>query len=131
MSTTDQWARDQREREKQAEQEKNLASLRENLLSAGLPEAACDVLTDLVSSTRKTWAWCPDCYRKVNVDYPDGKSQLKALEMVLGYLIGKPKERKEVEMVVSSKPLNEMSLLEKQEYLERLRQHELQKPPEK
>ena len=49
-----------------------------------------DALFGALDSERLTWAHCPDCRRKVRVDYPDFSAQIKAAEMLLEQGYGRP-----------------------------------------
>lgn len=97
------------------------AELRKKLLDADVPELTVEVLTDQLTAARQKWAFCPHCRQTVRAEMADPKSQLAAARMVLEYLLGKPKERKEVELVVSQKPLHEMTLGELRDAAAQLR----------
>lgn len=96
------------------------AELRTLLVGMGFPALLADELLERLSGSKLKWAFCPDCRRKVQVDAVDERQSMKALEMALGYTIGKPKERRELDVTVTQKPLVEMTLAEKQQYLAEL-----------
>lgn len=104
------------------------AQLREELIGVGFPELLADQCLSLFDSSKLKWAFCPDCRRKVQVEVADTTSQLKAMELALNHVIGKPKERQEIKLTVSQKPLHEMTMAEKQQYLIELKQLELNAP---
>lgn len=85
--------------------------LRVELEASGFPPLLSRTLLDLLSAEKAKWAFCPDCHRKVQVDRPDTGSVHKALELAMGYLVGRPKERQQVEVVgtLGLKPVGEMS----------------------
>lgn len=117
-----------RELEMQADKvltDARVVEVKESLVRAGFPDLLADELLERLSATKLKWAFCPDCRRKVQVDAVDAGQQMKALEMALGYVIGKPKERKELDITVGQKPLEQMTLAEKQAYLLELRTKEL------
>lgn len=119
-----------KEREAAISEEKEMdavqrADVHTQLVDSGFPPLLAEELLNRLSVTKLKWAYCPDCRRKVQVDAIDANAQMKALEMALGYLIGKPKERKELDIIIAQKPLSEMSLNEKQSYLHELERREL------
>lgn len=67
-------------------------------------------LGGLLSISRLTWAWCPDCKKKVQVDYPDYKGQGYLISMLLDQAKGKPTERREVDITVGIKRIDTMTL---------------------
>lgn len=95
--------------------------LRGLLDEIGFPRLLVQRVLDALSITKAKWAYCPDCHKKVQVDKADTGAILKAVEMVMAYLLGRPKERKEVDIQVSQKPLHEMSLAELREAAAALR----------
>lgn len=82
---------------------------RQALLAASVPELTVEVLVGQLDGTKANWAFCPHCRQNVKVDVRDTRTQFNAAKLALEYLIGKPKERKEVDITVSQKPLAEMS----------------------
>jgi hypothetical protein len=40
-------------------------------------------LFDAVESVKKAWAYCPNCRKKVQVDFPDHSARIKAIELLL------------------------------------------------
>jgi hypothetical protein len=47
-------------------------------------------LEDAMESTKKAWAYCPDCRKKVQVDHPDHGARIKAVELWLEQGFGRP-----------------------------------------
>ena len=121
-----------RERDRQiaGEQEDHdaeLVAIRDALVKSDLKfnEALAARIVRLLDEKTLDWAYCPDCRRKVHVDKPASSARLKALELIANYLVGKPKERQELEITLQQKPLQEMTLAEKQQYLLELKRREL------
>lgn len=69
-------------------------------------------LGGLLSLDRLVWAWCPDCKKKVQVDYPDYKGQAYVVGMLLDQAKGKPVERREVEITVGLRKVEDMTIHE-------------------
>lgn len=53
-------------------------------------EKVLAVLQGAMDATKKAWAYCPDCAKKVQVDYPDHAAQIRAVELWLSEGFGKP-----------------------------------------
>lgn len=55
------------------------------------------------------WAYCPDCHKKVKIDYPDYKGYRQYLESVMNQVYGPPAERKQVSVTGSIGHFHELS----------------------
>jgi hypothetical protein len=89
----------------------------------GFPRLAAVQVVDATTSVKADWAYCPDCRKKVKADFPNYKARLDAVKMIIEHKLGTPRQRQQVEIKVLQKPLHEMSMAEKQEYLHELQQH--------
>jgi hypothetical protein len=87
------------------------------------PRLAALELVAALSSVKAEWAYCPDCRAKVKADFPNFKARLDAAKMIVEHKVGTPRQRQQIEIKVLQKPLHEMSMAEKQEYLHELQQH--------
>ena len=61
---------------------------------AGEAEAQSDKIIEALframDAMRKTWAYCPKCRQKVQVDFPDVNASLKAIELLMEQGYGRP-----------------------------------------
>lgn len=94
--------------------------LRAALTGIGFPGAITALVMEQLTQTQPDWGYCPKCRQKVRADFPDRKARVKAIETVLGYVIGKPAERKQVDVTVTTRNVAEMDAAERDQYRQEL-----------
>ena len=77
-----------------------LDELRAALRDKGFPEAAIELVIYQVSQTEPDWAYCPKCHQKVKADFIDRKAINDGLKLIVDHVVGKPSERKQVDVNV-------------------------------
>jgi hypothetical protein len=53
-------------------------------------DTVVSALKEAMESTKKAWAYCPSCRKKVQVDHPDHGARIKAVELWLEQGFGRP-----------------------------------------
>lgn len=79
-------------------EEQQAADLEQDMVGKGVPAALAQRLLLLTDTTKPMWGYCPDCHRIVKPDFPDTNAQLQAIKLVLEYLVGKPTERRTIDV---------------------------------
>ena len=67
------------------------------------------IVDGIKDMNKARYALCPDCRRKVQVEFPDFKGQAQALQILMAEGFGKPREQQDVNVSVTLKAIKEMS----------------------